>query len=160
MHGTTALAYQSKLDECSAKRSIEYDTFPNHQTSNRPSVPNHSGDTEMNFTRTNLDRTAPGTNTPNSSHDADIIFIKEWARRYSAKEGAELAGMTPKGFQKIQLGENAISYKRLTQWMKRDPDFAAAHAAHVGLILPGEAGYAGAITRAHNAYVQMKAGQR
>lgn len=114
----------------------------------------------MNFSRTNLPRTDLAKNAPNSSdqeQDADVIFISEWARRISAKEGAALTGMTPKGFQKIQLGENAISYKKMTRWLKCDPDLAAAYAAHVGLILPGDAEYAGALTRAVNAAERRKA---
>lgn len=115
----------------------------------------------MRISRTNIAPTVGSESDPkNLAQDADIIFISDWARKYSAKEGAALADMTPNGFKKIQLRESAISYKKLTQWMRRDPDFAAAHAAHVGLILPGEAGYAGAITRAHNAYARMKAGER
>jgi hypothetical protein len=62
--------------------------------------------------------------------------------------------MTPKGFQKVQLGENAISYKKLTRWLKQDHKFAAAYMAHVGLINPGEAEFAGAFTQAVNAYVR------
>lgn len=113
----------------------------------------------MHIARTNIGPTVGTEKAPKSclETDADIIFISEWARKYSAKEGAALADMTPNGFKKIQLRESAISYKKLNAWMRRDPDFAAAHAEHVGLILPGEAEYAGAITRAHNAYVQMKA---
>lgn len=110
----------------------------------------------MKFARTNITRTGQGVDAPNSSNeDADIIFIAEWARRYSAKEGSALTGMTPKGFQKVQLGDNAISYKKLTRWMKSDPNFAAAYAAHVGLILPGQAEYAGALTNAFQAYQKM-----
>lgn len=102
----------------------------------------------------NKARTDFGKNTPNSSIDseADVIFIKEWAQRYPSKKGGKLAGMTPKGFQKVQSGDNAISYKKLTRWLKSDPDFAAAYAAHIGLILPGEAESASAFTRAVNAY--------
>lgn len=110
----------------------------------------------MDFSRTNNTRTDRGASSPNSStaDDADVIFISEWARKLSAKEGAALIGMTPKGFQKVQLGENTISYKKLTRWLKRDHRFAAAYMAHVGLIDPGQAEFAGAFTKAVNAYVR------
>lgn len=110
----------------------------------------------MNSTRTNIPRTDRQDNTPNSStdSDADVIFIKEWAQRYSAKEGAQLTGMTAKGFQKVQLGENTISYKKMTQWMKRDHELAAAYFYHVGLLKPGEAETAAAYTRFANAAVR------
>lgn len=113
----------------------------------------------MQISRSNITRTDRGANTPKSSadDDADIIFISEWARKHSAKEGAALTGMTPKGFQKVQLGENAISYKKLTRWLKADEDFAAAYAVHVGLILPGQAESASAFTRAVNAYQRSQA---
>lgn len=111
----------------------------------------------MHISRTNLPRTDLENNTPNSSTDsadADVIFIKEWAQRYSAKEGAALTGMTAKGFQKVQLGENTISYKKMTKWMKSDPDLAAAYFYHVGLLRPGEAETAAAYTRFANAAVR------
>lgn len=121
-----------------------------------PSVlPNHFEGNSMNFSRTIIARTDLGNITPNSS-DADVIFIKEWAQRYTAKEGAELTGMTPKGFQKIQLGENTISYKKMTQWMKRDHDLAAAYFYHVGLLKAGEAETAAAYTKFANAAVRLR----
>lgn len=115
----------------------------------------------MQNTRGNLARTVPEKNYPNSSpeEDADIVFLTEWARKYSAKEGAKLSGMTAKGFQKLQAGDNGISYKRLKQWMRNDHAFAVAQAVHVGLILPGQAESAAAITKAVNAYLQSERGE-
>ncbi len=112
----------------------------------------------MEKSRGNIARTGRGAYAPKSSSndEADVIFISEWARHYSAKEGAALSGMTPKGFQKVQAGDNAISYKKLTRWLKADTDFAAAYAVHVGLILPGQAESASAFTRAVNAYQRMR----
>lgn len=110
----------------------------------------------------------PGTgrvnNTPNNSPGAEakssnVSFITERARQLSAKEGARRAGMTPKGFQKLQAGECSISFDKLTYWCQSDTDFAAAYAAHVGLILPGEVGYVGALTRAVNE-AALRRGQR
>lgn len=112
-------------------------------------------DKTMRFSRDTLARTVEGNNAPNSStEDADVIFISAWARKYTAKEGARLSGMTPKGFQKLQSGENTISYKRLRQWMRNDIAFAIAHAVECGLILPGQAESAEVLTRAVNAYVR------
>ena len=109
----------------------------------------------MFVSRTNMGATVGAENGPNTSPDektANIVFVSKWARRYSAKEGAAIAGMTPNGFKKLQLGECTVSFDRLTQWCKNDPEFAAAYAAHIGLIRPGEAEFAGALTRAFNAY--------
>jgi hypothetical protein len=112
----------------------------------------------MDFSRGNNARTDLANNYPNSSaEDADVIFITEWARRYTAKEGARLSGMTPKGFQKLQAGENTISYKRLRQWMRSDIAFAIAHAVECGIVLPGQAESAEVITRAVNAYMRSGA---
>ena len=111
----------------------------------------------MKSARGNLARTIVTKKSPNCSPDADIIFLKDWARRLTAKEGSRQSGMTAKGFQKLQQGENGISFKRLSQWMRSNPEFAADYAAHVGLILPGEAASAGAFTRAVNAYQQRRA---
>lgn len=113
----------------------------------------------MHISRTNLAPTVrPDSDQNSSGEDADVIFISDWARRYSAKEGAKLTGMTPNGFKKIQSGDNAISYAKLTHWLKSDADLAAAYAEHVGLIRPGEGEYAGALTRAFNAHVRRKYG--
>lgn len=112
----------------------------------------------MGISRGISPRTVQGENAPKSSSDqleeADVIFLAEWARKYTAKEGARLTGMTPKGFQKLQTGDNAISYKRLRQWMRSDIAFAIAHAVHSGVILPGQAESAEAVTRAVHAYMQ------
>lgn len=107
----------------------------------------------MNYARSNIDRTnldELGQN--NTEREADIIFISEYAKRFPAKVGSKLANMSPSGFKKIQAGENAIRYENLTFWLKRDPELAALYAAHIGLIQPGDAEYAGALTRAFNAY--------
>lgn len=112
----------------------------------------------MNLSRTNNPRTDLGGNTPNSSADADVIFIRDWAQRIPAKEGAKLTGMTPKGFQKVQLGENTISYKKLTQWMKCDHELAAAYFRHVGLLKPGEVDTTAAYSRYVHTVIQQQGG--
>jgi len=112
----------------------------------------------MDSARTNNSQTLRVNNGPNNSErSADLIFIQDWARTKSAKEGAAITGMTPNGFKKVQAGECAISYEKLTFALKRDPILAAAYAAHVGLILPGQAEWAGALTNAFNAYQRAKA---
>jgi hypothetical protein len=88
----------------------------------------------------------------------NVAFLRSQARRIAAKEGAERTGMSPKGFQKLQQGENTISFDKLIEWCRNDPMFAAAFAEHVGLVLPGEAEFSGALTQAFNAY-QRKQGR-
>ena len=155
---SATLARGYRAEPVAADRlSFEVELGLNRKRGSRVFPSRESVEDEMPFkSRGHLPRTPLGENDPNCSTQADIIFISEWARHYSAKEGARLSGMTPKGFQKLQTGENAISCKRLTQWMRSDPDFAAAHAAHVGLILPGQAESASAFTKAVNAYFRGK----
>jgi len=113
---------------------------------------------DMTSSRTKKGPTVrPDSANVSGERGADLIFIQDWARTKSAKEGAALTGMTPNGFKKVQAGECAISYEKLTFAMKRDPHLAAAYAAHVGLILPGEAEFAGALTQAFNAYQRRTA---
>lgn len=112
----------------------------------------------MNFSRTNLGPTVRAETAPkNYTEDADVIFISDYAKRLTAKEGAKRAGMTPNGFKKLQSGETAISYKKLTHWLKSDPELAGKYAEHIGLIRPGEGEYAGALTRAFNAHARIQA---
>lgn len=112
----------------------------------------------MNYARTKTGPTLRVENDHNSSDErsADLIFLQEWARTKSAKEGAALTGMTPNGFKKVQAGESAISYEKLTFAMKRDPDLAAMYFYHVGLLKPGEAETAAAYTRFANAAVRAR----
>lgn len=80
----------------------------------------------MNFTRTIKTQTDRARNPNSSERDADVILIRDWARTKSAKEGADIAGMTPSGFKKIQSGETALSYEKLMRSMRNDPELRAA----------------------------------
>lgn len=84
-------------------------------------------------------------------------WITKQACRLSNKEGAALTGLAERAFENIRLGRNKINFDNLTEWCQNDPDFAAAYAEHIGLILPGQAEFAGALTRAFNAYERVKA---
>jgi hypothetical protein len=88
----------------------------------------------------------------------NIAFLRTQARRIAAKEGAERTGMSPKGFQKLQQGENCISFDRLIEWCRNDPEFGAAFCEYIGVLRPGEAEFAAALTRTFNAY-QRKQGR-
>jgi hypothetical protein len=154
MYGAIALeAYEESLP-CAATRGLGQA----NKSSSKSSFPQKQFEgNSMQFTRTNTDRTLLAENGQNSSErDADIIFISEYAKRFSAKDGAKLANMSPSGFKKIQSGDNAIRYENLTFWLKRDPVLAAEYAAHIGLIRPGEAEFAGALTHAFNAYARRQ----
>lgn len=129
------------------------------QSKQNPSVSSYSLEGEtMEFSRTNSGQTLRVDSAPNNSDErsADLIFIQDWARTKSAKEGAALTGMTPNGFKKVQAGECAISYEKLTFAMKRDPELAAMYFYHVGLLRPGEAETTAAYTRFANAVVRER----
>lgn len=111
----------------------------------------------MPISPSNNDPTLRGNSAKSSGEKtSNVIFIARWAQRYTTKEGARVTGMTPNGFRKLRDGQNSISFDKLTLWCRNDKDFAAAYAAHVGLILPGEAGFAAALTKTVSAYHQMK----
>lgn len=70
----------------------------------------------------------------------------------SVQDVVNSTGMSEKAVQNIRRKKSKISFDGLVDLCRDDPDFAAAFAAHVGLILPGEAEFAGALTHAFNAY--------
>lgn len=86
-----------------------------------------------------------------------VVFLTDYFRDTPAKEIAKLAGIGIRSAEGIKQGRQTFSMASLERAHRADPDFAAAWAAHVGLLLPGEAEYAGAATRAHNAWLRMKA---
>lgn len=132
------------------------------QSDQFPSVPfaEPMGDTGVssigNDTRRNV--RGPDARTPSirdaKHHNRD--WLKQQAAQHSAKSGSDLTGLAPKAFQNIREGQNKISFDNLVEWCRNDPSFAAAFAEHVGLILPGEAEFAGAITHAVNAYMRRQ----
>lgn len=102
-------------------------------------------------------RSFSGRRRNNSSADAknkrgDWLAAK--IAQYSVNEIVESTGMTPKAVQNIRRRKSKISYDNFMELCEARPEFAAAWAVEVGLILPGEAESAAAITRAVNAYVR------
>jgi hypothetical protein len=59
-------------------------------------------------------------------------WLKEQARRYSAKEGAELAGTSERAFENFRQGRNKISFDNMVNWARNDPEFLAAFVQHCG----------------------------
>lgn len=121
----------------------------------------HHGEGQMQKSRSAFTGTVLGRSARDSGavvKSDNVAFLRSQARRIAAKEGAERTGMSPKGFQKLQQGENTISFEKLVEWCRNDAQFAAAFAEHVGLVLPGGAEFAGALTQAFNAF-QRKQGR-
>jgi hypothetical protein len=65
--------------------------------------------------------------------------------------------MTEKAVQNIRRRKSKISFDNLVDLCRDDPAFAAAFADHIGLLRPGEAEFAGALTQAFNAYARRSA---
>lgn len=68
------------------------------------------------------------------------------------KEVASKTGMTPKAVGNLRQRRNKISFDNFVELCIADPAFAAAFAEYVGLLRPGEAEFAGALTHAFHAY--------
>lgn len=104
-------------------------------------------------------RTFHGDPRPNISHPKgeNTDWLKDQARKESAKEGAAKAAMSPKAFENLQQGRNKISFDSLVEWCRNDPEFAAAFAEHIGLILPGGVGYLDALVQFAGEVIRLNA---
>jgi hypothetical protein len=156
---STLHAFQPDVAELAPTSFGGFQSYQGSQKHFLSGSPNHNEGDPMRFSRTKNGPTFRAESGPNNSDErsADLIFIQEWARTKSAKEGAALTGMTPSGFKKVQAGECAISYEKLTFAMKRDHRLAAMYFYHVGLLRPGEAETAAAYTQFANAVVRAGA---
>lgn len=76
--------------------------------------------------------------------------------RYSVSDVVDATGMSETAVQNIRRRKSKISFDNLVALCRTDPDFAAEFAAHIGLILPGEAEMAAVVTRLVNAHVRRK----
>lgn len=104
------------------------------------------------------DRSIEGHRRKNTSIRDVKIENQDWlAAKIASRSVAEVVadtGMTEKAVQNIRQRKAKISFDNLVELCRNDPSFAAAFAAHVGLIRPGEAEFAGALTQAFNAYAR------
>lgn len=92
-----------------------------------------------------------------SSKTENRDWIKGQASSRSTKQISNDSGLSEKAVENLRRGQNKIGFDALVDWCRSDPEFAAAFAEHIGLILPGEAEFAGALTRAFNAYQRRRA---
>lgn len=95
-----------------------------------------------------------GRQYPNSSlRDAKLAnqdWIKDHARGLSAKDGAELTGLSPKAFENLRQGNNKISFDNLVEWCRNDPQFRASFFHHCGGYLEIDPEMVAGITRVLN----------
>lgn len=104
------------------------------------------------------DRSIEGHRRKNTSIRDVKIENQDWLAAQVANRRVstvvDATGMTEKAVQNIRQRKAKISFDNLVELCRNDPSFAAAFAAHVGLIQPGEAEFAGALTQAFNAYAR------
>jgi hypothetical protein len=67
-------------------------------------------------------------------------------------------GLSKRAVENLRLKRNKISFDNLVELCRADKDFAAAFAEYVGLILPGEAEFTGAMNQAFSAYMRRHGG--
>jgi hypothetical protein len=79
-------------------------------------------------------------------------WLADALRNKPAKEISDDAGCGVRTAENAKQGRHMLSPKHLANLQINDPIFAAAWAEYVGIIRPGEAEFAGAITQAFNAY--------
>lgn len=108
------------------------------------------------------DRSVVGRRRNNSSglsqaKNDNQDWIAARIAQYPVAEVVACTGMTEKAVQNIRRGKSKMSFDYMTELARAKPDFAAAWAEHVGLILPGSGDYAAALTKAVNAYVRQQA---
>lgn len=77
--------------------------------------------------------------------------------RYSVADVVDATGMSETAVQNVRRRKAKMSFDNLTSMCQAYPEFAAKYAAYVGLILPGQAEWAGALTQAFNAYARSQA---
>jgi hypothetical protein len=75
----------------------------------------------------------------------------------SVQDVTDCTGMSDKAVQNIRRRKSKISFDNLVDLCRTDPEFAAAFAEYVGLILPGEAEFAGKLTETFNAWQRRRA---
>ncbi len=76
----------------------------------------------------------------------------------SVQEVVDSTGMNEKSVQNIRRKKSKISFDNLVDLCRADPDFGAEFCKYIGVLNPGEAEFAGALTQAFNAY-QRKQGR-
>jgi len=100
-----------------------------------------------------------GRRSPKTTVTTDnlVDFTSERARRYTVKDLQRITGLSKKQVENIRQGKSGISGVTLSRWIMGCTVFAGDYAEWTGLIRPGEAGTAAALTRLVNEIVQREA---
>lgn len=114
----------------------------------------------MSFSNGLADRSISGRRRQSASLSDKKRANGDWlaakVASYRVSDIVELTGMTERAVHNVRQRKSKLSYDNLVELCQNDPDFAAAFASHVGLILPGQVEFVGALTRAVNAAQRMK----
>lgn len=120
-----------------------------------PSMPNQHKGIEMSNSNGPYSRKVRGGQNRNRITTRDFSnWLTEQLRGLTAKEISDLAGCGVRAAENVKQGRNNFMSAHFATLCANSPKIAAAYAEHVGLILPGQAEFAGAFTQAVNAYVR------
>lgn len=105
----------------------------------------------MHSSRGNTDRTLRGDRRNQTSRLSTRDFtdwLKGHAQKYTAKELADITGLSVKAAENIRAGLAGASGTTLSTWCMNDKLFAGAYAEYVGLIRPGHAEFVARVSQA------------
>lgn len=153
MLSTSSLAY--KFDDRVAAPSSDYSV--SYKWDQRTPTPRETiCEGQMPSSNGSFDRRVTARRSPNSSIRDAKQENQDWLAARIAREPVceivDKTGMTERAVHNIRQRKSKISFDNLVEYCRNDPEFAADFAAYVGLIKPGEAEFAGALTAAFNAY--------
>jgi len=148
-------------DSACASTAIETQAFSQstfskpslRESSNREGAMRSNGSNGRSVVRQNRQN-----NSVRDAKNENQDWLAAQLSRRSVQEVVDSTGMNEKSVQNIRRKKSKISFDNLVDLCRDDPQFAAAFAAYIGLIRPGEAEFAGALTQAFNAY-QRKQGR-
>lgn len=156
----TAQAIFSKAQTSAATIGLAYSA--DRLTSNSPSLPNQNkGITMGNAHGINTDRPR-GVQRANRRRASTSDLNAWWQDILSnipAKEIARDAGCGVRTAENVKQGRNGFAPAYMTTFFMNNPKIGAAYAEYVGVILPGQAEYADAITNFANAIARQQAGR-
>lgn len=106
----------------------------------------------MGISQGNKSRTVRGPESPPCSVTTDDFtdFCAQQARKKPVKVVQRKTGLSKKQVENIRQGLSAVSGRTLTNWILNDTDFAGDYAEYAGIIRPGDARWASAITNLAN----------
>jgi hypothetical protein len=136
---------------------------PSHQTRSElsPSLANHQNSEGQMRSNGSNGRRVIGQRRQNTSARDEKLENQDWLAAIIASRSVQHVidgtGMNAKAVQNIRQRKSKISFDNLVSLCRSDPEFAAAFCEYIGVLRPGEAEFAGALTKAFNAYQRRQA---